>query len=192
MLNNPPRCPESHDGHQCVYVANHTRTRYHFNAQVGRWHAPAEELQLALTRYERLCSPPRWMLVPIVPSIDAAERARDHCIDIGRDAKAAEIEYWLDAEWRRRELLAQWSGEPASMVRGIVPRELAENWKGRTLYAWSELHSRLCQARDNAVSAGILDRRGQAYVAVSDRIRDVEHRCRVAWRRQTRGEPAVA
>lgn len=153
--------------------------------------SPAEELRLALTRYERLCSPPRWMLVPYCINIVMYERSRDHAIDTGNEARAAEIQGWLDQEWRRRELLAQWHGENG-MTLYVSDRELGAYWRGRTLDAWRELLNRLWQARSNAVAAGVLDRASESYRAVSDRIREVEHRVEVAKRRESRGEPAIA
>lgn len=153
--------------------------------------SPAEELQLALTRYERLSSPPRWMLVPYCSDIASYERARDHAIDTGNEFRAKEIQSWLDQEWRRRELLAQWEGE-VGMTLYLTEREQGETFQGRTIYAWSELLSRLTQARVNAVGAGVLDRGSQTYVQISDRIRDVEHRIATAKRREAQGEPAVA
>lgn len=153
--------------------------------------SPAEELALAMTRYERLCSPPRWMTVPYCISIDSYERARDHAIDTGNESRAKELQSWLDEEWRRRELLAQWKGEPDPYLY-VTPRELRDNWKGRTLDAWRELLSRMWQARSNAVESGVLDRNSQVYVQISDRIRDVERRCELARLREVRGEPAIA
>lgn len=158
--------------------------------------SPAEELRLALTRYERLSSPPRWMLVPYCSDIASYERARDHAIDTGNETRAKEIQGWLDAEWRRRELLAQWEGRPVGHLHiaylYITEREQRATWKGRTLDAWQELLARMWQARSNAVEAGMLDRASEGYRAVSDRIRDVERRVEVARHRETRGEPAIA
>lgn len=150
------------------------------------------ELQLALTRYERLSSPPRWMTVPYVSNLEGCERARDHAIDTGNEARASEIQGWLDQEWRRRELLEQWDSDHDGMALYLTPREQNDNWKGRTVYAWSELLSRMVHARQNAVGAGVLDRASQTYVQISDRIRDVEHRIQIAKRREAMGEPAVA
>lgn len=154
--------------------------------------SPAEELRLALTRYERLSSPPRWMQVPIVSSIDGYERSRDYAIDTGNEARAKELQGWLNAEWRRRELLAQWNGREPQCTLYTTEREQRATWKGRTLDAWRELLARMWQARSNAVEAGVLDRASESYRAVSDRIRDVEHRVTVARNRETRGEPAIA
>lgn len=124
-------------------------------------------------------------------SIYAYEKCRDHAIDTGNERRASEIQYRLNREWRRRELLAQWQGE-----RGIglylTHRERQPTWWGRTLDAWQELLSRMWQARSNAVDAGVLDRTSDCYRAVSDRIRDVEHRVEVAKRRESSGEPAIA
>lgn len=153
--------------------------------------SPAEGLQLALTRYERLSSPPRWMTVPYCSDISSYERALRHAIDTGNGARAAEIQGWLDQEWRRRELLAQWQGERIWPLM-LTEQERGETWKGRTVYAWSELLSRMVQARQNAVGAEVLDRASESYRAVSDRIRDVEHRIAVAKRREAQGEPAIA
>lgn len=147
-------------------------------------HEAARQLQLALARYERLSSPPRWMTVPICSDIASYERARDHAIDTGNESRAAEIQGWLNEEWRRRELLNQWNGGAGPFMY-LTAYEWGETWRGRTLYAWSELHSRLTLARANAVGAGVLDKNSQSYIAVSDRIRDVEHRCQVARRRQS-------
>lgn len=155
------------------------------------YRAPAHELQIALTRYERLSSPPRWMTVPYLSHLEGCERARDHAIDTGNDARAKELQSWLDEEWRRRELLAQWQGEHGICLY-LSDREQSVNWRGRTLECWSELLARLWQARSNAVGAGVLDRGSEVYRAVSDRIRDVEHRVRVAKLREAKGEPAVA
>lgn len=157
----------------------------------GPPHEAARQLQLALTRYERLCSTPRWMTVPYCSDISSYERARDHAIDTGNESRAAEIQGWLDQEWRRRELLAQWQGEPIWPLM-LTEQERGETWKGRTVYAWSELLSRMVQARQNAVGADALDRESQSYIAIGDRIRDVEHRIAVAKRREAMGEPAVA
>lgn len=151
----------------------------------------AHELSLVMHRYERLSSPPRWMTVPYVSNIDGLERGIRHAIDTGNEERAKELQSWLDEEWRRRELLAQWEG-----CRGIhlylTPREEGANWLGRTLDAWTELLIRMRQARANAVGAEVLDRASESYRAVSDRIRDVEHRIIVAKRREAMGEPAVA
>jgi hypothetical protein len=156
--------------------------------------SPAEELRLALIRYERLSSPPRWMLFPLVSDINGYERSRDHAIDTGNELRARELQGWLDAEWRRRDLLAQWQGErvPYELYLHVEPRECGVNWKGRTLDAWQELLSRMWQARSNAVEAGVLDRASESYRFVSDRIRDVERRVDLARHRETRGEPSIA
>lgn len=153
--------------------------------------SPAEELRLALTRYERLCSPPRWMLVPYCINIVMYERSRDHAIDTGNEARAKELQGWLDAEWRRRELVAQWQGYQG-MNLYVSEREQRANWKGRTLEAWQELLCRLWCTRSAAVKAGVLDRASEGYRFVSDRIRDVERRVEVARHREVRGEPAIA
>lgn len=156
---------------------------------------PAEELQLALTRYERLSSPPRWMTVPYVSNIDGLERGIRHAIDTGNEERARELQGWLDQEWRRRELLRLWQGERPAVANAlyITDREAtSETWRGRTLWAWSELLSRMVQARSNAVGAGVLDRASESYRAVSDRIRDVEARIQIAKRREAQGDPAVA
>lgn len=165
---------------------------------------PTEELQLALTRYERLCSPPRWMTVPYCSDIASYERAQRRAIDTGNESRAAEIRGWLCEEYRRRFHLTRWT---TGSVHGVLPvrnphdrdhvlqldHELhSEQWKGRTVYAWSELLSRMVQARQNAVGTGALDRASESYRAISDRIRDVEHRIAVAKRRETQGQPAVA
>lgn len=170
------RCDEGHD----VPVVLVTRS-------------PAEELRLALIRYERLSSPPRWMQVPIVSDYYHAMRGWQHAIDIGDEAGAILIASWLRAEERRRVLLDVWNGGH----KPIVPFELCEReakatWKGRTLEAWREFLSRLWQARSNAVEAGVLDRASESYRCVSDRIRDVEMRVTTARHRESRGEPAIA
>lgn len=54
--------------------------------------SPAEELRLALTRYERLSSPPRWMQVPYVSNVHGVELAISHCIDTGNESRAKEIQ----------------------------------------------------------------------------------------------------
>lgn len=158
----------------------------------GPPHEAARQLQLALTRYERLSSPPRWMLVPYCSDIASYERARDHAIDTGNEARAHEIQGWLDQEWRRRELAAQWNSDHDGIKLYLTPREQNDNWKGRTLDAWRELLSRMWQARSNAIDAGVLDRASQAYVSISDRIRDVERRVALAQLREEIGEPAIA
>lgn len=159
--------------------------------------SPAEELRLALTRYERLSSPPRWMLVPYCSDIASYERSRDRAIDTGNETRAKELQSWLDEEWRRRELLALWHGETGPAIARttylyLSDREQRANWRGRTLDAWQELLARMWQARSNAVEAGVLDRTSESYRFVSDRIRDVEHRVEVAKRRESSGEPAIA
>lgn len=158
----------------------------------GPPHEAAHQLQLALTRYERLSSPPRWMTVPYCSDISSYERAQRHAIDTGNETRAKEIQSWLDQEWRRRELLEQWDSDHDGMALYLTPREQNDNWRGRTVYAWSELLSRMVQARVNAVGAGVLDRASESYRAISDRIRDVEHRIAVAKRRETQGDPAIA
>lgn len=185
-------------------MPTHTVVReYHNNpCHVVVVRSPADELQLALNRYERLSSTPKWMTVPYVSNIDGCERSRDHAIDTGNEARAKELQRWLDEEWRRRECLAQWTGQHGFLSLssdGIVEpylyltkREQRDPWKGRTLDAWRELLSRMWQARSNAVAAGALDPTSQVYVQISDRIRDVEHRVRLAKRREARGEPAIA
>lgn len=151
-----------------------------------------KELRLALIRYERLSSMPRWMTVPYVSNIDGLERGIRHAIDTGNEERAKELQSWLDEEWRRRELAAQWGSDHDGIKLYLTPREQNDNWKGRTIEAWTELLIRMRQARANAVGAGVLDRASEGYRAVSDRICDVEHRIQVAKRREAQGEPAVA
>lgn len=121
-------------------------------------------LRLALTRYERLASPPRHLQLPLVGDLASYRKAHAAAVASGRTERARELGMYIDDELARRARL--------------------EQWQGRSPYAWDALVYRLWNARQDAVAAGVLDPTGDAYRAITDRLTDARHEQQVATRRQ--------
>lgn len=108
----------------------------------------ARALNLAVARYERLASLPRWMQFPLVSDFEGAIRAAQRARAVGNVRHADELADLVEREWERRHLAA--------------------NWSGRSTAAWSALVARLdgaidwCRRVGVRVPAGIVDRLADA------------------------------
>lgn len=111
-------------------------------------------LGLALTRYERLASTPRWCNTPLVPSLDLAIRHERMAMLRGDREHAVELGNLCDREWRRLEIL-----------RG---------WRGRSPEAWVALWGRLVLAIGRCLMLEALTTQELQYAI--DRFNDVDSR----------------
>lgn len=129
-----------------------------------RTDAATRNLRLALTRYERLASPPRHLQRPVVGDLAGYQRAHAAAVAAGRTERARELGLAIDDELTRRARL--------------------EQWQGRSPYAWAALVCRLWNARHDAVAAGVLLHGSDAYRSISDRLNDAQQEQCVATRHQ--------
>lgn len=109
-------------------------------------------LRTALSRYERLSSPPRHLLTPLCGDLDAVIRAERRCRERGQLERADELADWAEREYTRRQRLATWSG--------------------RSRKAWVAAARRLESAIEWAIRCGALT--GDSITFCADRLRDAQ------------------